>query len=412
MTNKILLVALVFSLGFLISCGDNSTGTDPDPDESEETEKPAVTTGTIEVTITTEGESLDEDGYELAVDGDTKPADIDDTITFSELEEGTYDVEMNGVAENCSIDGDNPIEITITAEETTSAEMKVNCKYALKDKIVFASDREDQTDLYSMNPDGNNVKRLTETSGEERYPAISPDGTQVVFWQQNPSAGSNYGTIRIINADGSSPKKLTEQEYGATHPVWSPDGKEIAFSQGKKIRVMNADGTERKAITDDTNYDFAPSWSPDGESFVFSSDGENSSRDIYVLDIGESGRTNLTDNDFYNNYPAWSPDGNKIAFLSNESDPDDIYTALDLYIMDVDGNNREKIADLAIAAVRSGDKASTPSWSPDGSKIVIADRNGSSHEIYVIDTDGSENRETITLDTGVDNVYPYWSLLE
>lgn len=411
MTNKILLFALVVSLGLLTSCGDNSTGTSPDPEESKETEEPEVTTGTLDVTITTEGESLDEDGYELTVDGDSKTTDVDDTVTFSELEEGTYDVEMSGVAENCSIDGDNSISIDITAGETANITIKVICKAALKNKIVYVNDRDGQTDLYTMDPDGKNVNRLTDTPEEERYPAISPDGTQIVFWQQDPAAGSNYGTIWVINADGSSPNKLTKMEYAATYPVWSPDGREIAFSQDKKIYLMNADGTGRTAITGDASYDFAPSWSPDGERFTFSGDGDNSNRDIYVLDIGDSERKNLTDDDFYNNYPAWSPDGSKIAFLSNESDPDDLYTALDLYIMDTDGNNREKIANLVVAAFRSGDKASTPSWSPDGSQIVIADRNGSSHEIYVIETDGSGDRNRITLETGVNNIYPNWSPL-
>lgn len=70
MANKPILFALIISLGLLISCGNNSTGTDSDPEESNETEDPVVTTGTLEVTVVINGDTPDEDGYELTVDGD------------------------------------------------------------------------------------------------------------------------------------------------------------------------------------------------------------------------------------------------------------------------------------------------------------------------------------------------------
>lgn len=411
MTNRTILVLLFISLGLWISCSDSSTGTDPNSEEPEETEESTVTTGTLEVVISTSGESLDKDGYELNIDGDSKTANANDTVVFSELEEGTYQLTLSGVAENCTVDGENTLEVTILPEETTSKDVQVTCKLVLKDKIVFVSDRDEQADLYIMGPEGNNVSRLTNTPEEERYPAISPDGTQVVFWQQDPSAGSSYGSIWIINADGSGLIQLNDRELGSLFPIWSPNGESIAFSQGGEIYTMNTDGSNRKQHTDNSGYDYAPSWSPDGEKILFSSNRADN-QDIFLLDISDSELINLTKNSFYNSYASWSPDGNKIAFLSNESDPDDTYVPFDLYLMDANGDNREKIAELAVSGFRSGDKPAIPSWSPDGKEIVLGDRNGGSHEVYTISTDGSGSRNRLTLDTGFDNIYPYWSLFE
>ena len=55
-----------------------------------------------------------------------------------------------------------------------------------------------------------------------RYPAISPDGTTVVF--------SYKGDLYLVSADGGEAKQLTSHAAHDYAPVWSPDGKQIAFA--------------------------------------------------------------------------------------------------------------------------------------------------------------------------------------
>jgi dipeptidyl aminopeptidase/acylaminoacyl peptidase len=78
-------------------------------------------------------------------------------------------------------------------------------------RIVFASNRDQQSEIYVMNPDGNGQKRLTRRSGDDWAPDYSPDGGKIAFTQLP-------GTIWTMNADGSGLRKLTR----GTDADWRP----------------------------------------------------------------------------------------------------------------------------------------------------------------------------------------------
>jgi hypothetical protein len=88
-----------------------------------------VLTGALEVEVATTGEDIDADGYTLEIDGSVvgDPVDPDDTVTFEEVEEGIHDVELTGLASNCSAEGDNPLSVTIEADATETATFAVVC---------------------------------------------------------------------------------------------------------------------------------------------------------------------------------------------------------------------------------------------------------------------------------------------
>src|SRR5436309_2843912 len=70
-------------------------------------------------------------------------------------------------------------------------------------KIVFASDRDGNNEIYVMDADGSHQTRLTNNPADDILPAWSPDGTKIA-WSTNRLGGSNY-EIFVMNADGSNP---------------------------------------------------------------------------------------------------------------------------------------------------------------------------------------------------------------
>ncbi len=182
-------------------------------------------------------------------------------------------------------------------------------------QIVFTSDRaaKETYDLYVMEADGSNARRLTnvqaggicyfpswsgpwvyfgyappdessavicrihadgtgyEVVAAGRDPGISPDGRTLAYTQ---FVKEGYCLFRM-NADGSDPVRLAEHEnaIGAVAPIWSPDGKWILFSDsvdGKlELFVCNADGKELKRLTQLGQFAASAAWSPDMKQISF-----------------------------------------------------------------------------------------------------------------------------------------------
>src|SRR5438477_178500 len=239
-------------------------------------------------------------------------------------------------------------------------------------RIAFASNRDGNNDIYSMNADGSGVVRLTFHRAFAGAPAWSPDGNKIAF-----SAYGTAGSLAVytMNADGSGVTALADS---VSDPAWSPDGTRIVGSKGIRICriacgvwyvrlfVMNSDGSGLVVLTNG----FTPAWSPDGRiAFAY---GGN----ISVMNPDGSGLINLTNESAGDGYPAWSSDGRKIAFVSNRGGD------YDLYVMNADGTGITQLThDPAIEA--------RPAWSPDGTKMAFASNRDGDSEIYVINVDGS-----------------------
>ena len=86
-------------------------------------------------------------------------------------------------------------------------------------RIVFASERDGQTQIYEMDSDGSNVRRLTVNSWEDTYPAYSADGSRIVFMSDRTESTELY----IMNADGTNQVRLTQGNYHEGQPAWRPD---------------------------------------------------------------------------------------------------------------------------------------------------------------------------------------------
>jgi Tol biopolymer transport system component len=145
-------------------------------------------------------------------------------------------------------------------------------------KIVFISNRDGNSEIYSMNADGTNQTRLTNSPAEDKSPNLSPDGSKVLFIRER-NDGSYWSDYITMNADGTDQKILTNlvpsSRWISTQLGWSPDGSKLAYcaylGSVRKIFVINADGSNRKEIGDlsPDKALFTPIWSPDGTKIAF-----------------------------------------------------------------------------------------------------------------------------------------------
>jgi len=168
-------------------------------------------------------------------------------------------------------------------------------------RIVFGSQRAGDFDIYVMNADGSGVKRLTDRVGYDGGPWFSPDGTKIVWRAWHPQTEAELAAWKdcmekdyivpfpldlwVMNADGGNKRRLTEN--GATNwaPSWHPDGRRIVFSSnmddwradlGKfghnfELYLINLDGSGLERLTFNDVFDSFPMFSPDGKKLVFAS---------------------------------------------------------------------------------------------------------------------------------------------
>ena len=184
--------------------------------------------------------------------------------------------------------------------------------------IAFDSYREVTYDIYKIEPDGENLQRLTHEVVDRNYNAAwSPDSQSIAFASFRAAPG-----IYIMDADGGNQRRLANQPLSGHMPSWSPDGKQIAFSDtilgghrdplfggSRDIYTLNVDGSNLRRRTRHPAMDIFPDWSPDGRSIVYYSRW-NQKTDIYLIEGGlgrHGGR--LTRHPADDKYPTWVPAG-------------------------------------------------------------------------------------------------------
>ena len=175
-------------------------------------------------------------------------------------------------------------------------------------RIVFATDRHENSDVYVMNADGTGQRNLTLSPlSVDMSPGWSPDGRQVVF------ASNRHGSFDVFAMDdgGLNLRALTRSPADDRLPVWSPRGDTIVFvterDGNREIYSMNPDGTEARNLTRHPAWDSEPAVSPDGKTIAFVSDRDGTS-DVFLMKIDGTGVRKLTHYDNANtSYPCFVP---------------------------------------------------------------------------------------------------------
>lgn len=250
-------------------------------------------------------------------------------------------------------------------------------------------------ELYVINADGSGLRKVANTAAPSFDFAWSPDGRKLVFVKRPERSGATCGPaggckdeIYAINADGTDLRRLTRNTVDDSHPVWSPDGRRIAFVRDRdwqtaNIYVMNADGSAQRRLPPTLfrqpwgGVELA--WSPDWKKIAFVDSIANhvGAPDIFVMNADGSGLRNLTNTLATSFDFAWSPDGRRIAYL--EGYPG----GAPLSVVNADGSGRRRLTGPLMVDLGH------PSWSPDGRTIAFRGRRG----IYTVNADGTELRK-------------------
>ena len=228
------------------------------------------------------------------------------------------------------------------------------------EQILFVSNRDGKNvrDLYLMDPDGSNIRRVFKrrTNADKRSPAWSPDGKQFVYWSVNHHRREYYLYLATFGDEN------VERLPYCISPEWSPDGSEIACSVthalGRRIKFINLRTRQmEQPIRDKTlQWQNAPSWSATGDKLAIS----GNKHPIPVI----------LDRELHN---AWN----------------DLTT---IYIVNRDGSNLRQLVDEA------GPRASMPEISPDGSELIFTQEIKGMQQIFKLNINTGDH--TQLTDTG------------
>jgi Tol biopolymer transport system component/Zn-dependent M28 family amino/carboxypeptidase len=183
-------------------------------------------------------------------------------------------------------------------------------------------------------------RNLTNTVGYDAEGAYSPDGRQIVFSsnravynrtlteaekKQLELDPSYFLDVYVMNADGSDVRRLTDAPGYDGGTFWSPDGKRIIwrrFSEDgarAEVYTMNADGSDQRKITSIGAMSWAPIFHPSGDYIIFSTNILGFDNfELYMIDAaGKREPVRVTDRKGFDGLPMFHPDGRRLAWTSN-----------------------------------------------------------------------------------------------
>lgn len=161
-------------------------------------------------------------------------------------------------------------------------------------KIAFTSRRAGDLDIWVMNVDGSGLKQLTDTLGYDGGPFFSPDSQRIVFRAHHPetaAAKADYSALLaqdmirpttldlwVMDADGGNKRRITDNGAANFAPYFHPDGKRILYASNQNgggrnfdIWMIGDDGAGNEQVTFNPSFDGFPMFSPDGRRLIFAS---------------------------------------------------------------------------------------------------------------------------------------------
>ncbi len=164
--------------------------------------------------------------------------------------------------------------------------------------------------IWKLDADGGPPAPLTE-GPRDYWTSWSPDGARIAF-----AAPSDTGALDVftMNADGTDRRRLTFDEADDTQPAWSPDGRRIAFISHRggtgQLWIMNADGSEATHLLESVGEAQNPAWSPDGTRIAYYETAGQGNDDVFVVQADGGNPRQVAEGV----WPTWTPDGESVMY--------------------------------------------------------------------------------------------------
>jgi TolB protein len=265
-------------------------------------------------------------------------------------------------------------------------------------RIAFVSSRSGFKEIYVMDYDGKNQRKLTSVGDIAIAPNWSPvPGDDRIAYTAFRAAGRQ---IEILSAGGDPQPRFQQSGSANGFASWSPDGKFIVYSSYRdgdsEIYWANADGSDARRLTNSRGIDTSPNINPaTGRQIAFIST-RGGSPELYTMDSDGTNVQRITDEGGDVQNPAYSPDGSMIAFAWQKSRTG----SFDIYVFDI---RMRKFSQLT-----SGSGSNErPSWAPDGKHIAFTSNRTGTSQIYAMTVDGKKVLQ-LTNSTGI-NEGATWS---
>ncbi|MFB0522768.1 MAG: TolB family protein, partial [Candidatus Bathyarchaeia archaeon] len=210
-------------------------------------------------------------------------------------------------------------------------------------------DTDEYEEICTLGVDGSGFTRITDNRYWDLYPCWSPDDSQIAFltWRD---AGLD---IYVMDADSSNERKLYDSGGHDADIDWVGDS--IVFTANSRIWIMKDDGAEPMPITDPPNAgqwgnanlpfgDYDPRLSPDGSKVVFErlwgDSTQHGNYDLFVVNSDGTDEVRLTETGYSQGLAAWAHSGDKLVYLVGAIDGEGKY---DLYLVSSDGTENRSI---------------------------------------------------------------------
>ncbi len=253
-------------------------------------------------------------------------------------------------------------------------------------KILFTSTAWDGNyEIYIMNPDGSEQVNLTQHRANDVGAVWSPTGEKILFVSDRGGVRDLY----MMNSDGSNVRRVFKRKIEAwrTSPTWSPNGKQFAYVHINWdlltfiIYIATLGEQEEEHLVEG----FDPAWSPEGTEIACAIDDR-----LTLINVHTGAQKQLLPKKAMNwqRYPSWSAAGDKLAFAWNKHQippvlDRDLHNEwiknLTIYIINRDGTDLKQLVDEA------GPRADYPVLSPNGKEVLYTQEINGFLQIFKLD---------------------------
>ena len=246
-----------------------------------------------------------------------------------------------------------------------------------KNAIVFSRLANGYWQIWTVDPDGNNLTQQTTSAKDKRKPIWKPAEDKILF-------STNNHELFVYDLESQTETRLLSDLGKIQDAVFTPDGKKIIFTRfdenvkdASNLWLYDFETQQKTLLTQDPGLQYHPHVSPDGKQVVYVAGKGWGTHEIWLLDLETKEKKRLTKNESYDLTPEFSRDGTKIAYASN------LMGNYDIWLMDSDGANQQKIT-------KPLGFETSPTWSPDDKSLAFASQREKNLQIWMMNIETKE----------------------